>query len=462
MTRNLNEFLTEIKDYGKTNKARERIESLLDENSFVEKGVFVRADSDSLIENGLNHCDGVVCGYGTIAGRLVFIYALDINVAFGSISYMNGKKIEQIYDDAMKVGAPVIALLDSDGIRISESFRSIEGFSKIIKKYKECKNKIITLTGVFSNLSGLTSLLVNQSDFSVKLKSVDVTLSPKGLINTDKNISDKNGAVDLVVDTEDEVLGFIRDMLSLLPDNKVSKSIIFENDDPLNRDLTNIDMKDISSFILDLFDDENVMELKKNYSEDIYTFIGTIGGILLALVVTSSNFDYISYEGVRKISDFVKKSNNLNIPIITIVDSKGFDVELSFEERNYSGEVYKMIESYLDASVPKITLYAGECIGSAYFALASKHIGSDVVLAFEDSKIAVINSEVAVKTLYKSKIEENYSDKSFLSNLIRDYEEQKMNVFDVARYGYIDDIIYKESARKRIIAMLDMLSNKER
>ncbi len=461
MTRSLNEVLTDIKDYGKTNKARERIEALLDENSFVEKGIFVKPERESLMGDEIDYCDGVVCGYGTISGRLVFIYALDINVAFGSISYMNGKKIEQIYDDAMKVGAPVIALIDSDGIRISEGFRSIEGFAKIIRKNKESKDKIITLTGVFSNLSGLTSLLVNQSDFSVKLKNVDVTLSPKSILNSDKNISDKNGAVDLVVNTEEEVLGFIRDMLSLLPDNKSKKSIIFSNDDPLNRDLTNTNMKDISSFILDLFDDENVMELKKDYSEDIYTFIGTIGGILIGLVVTSSNFDYISYEGVRKIRDFVKKINNLNIPIITIIDSKGFDVNTCFEERNYSGEVYKMVEAYLEAGVPKITVYAGECIGSTYFALASKHIGSDVVLAFEDSKIGIINSEIAVKSLHKAEIEENYSNKSLVKTLIKEYEQEKMNVFDVAKYGYIDDIIYKESARKRIIAMLDMLSSKE-
>ncbi len=461
MARSLNEVLTEIKDYGKQNKARKRIERILDEKSFVEKGIFIKSDIRQLNNEELDYCDGVVCGYGTISGRLVFIYSLDINIAHGSISYMNSKKIEQIYEDALKVGAPVIALLDSEGIRISEGFRSIEGFSKIIRKNKETKDKLITLTGVFSNLSGLNSLLVSQSDFSVKLKNSDVTLAPKSLINSENNISDRNGAVDLVVDTEEEVLGFIKDILSLLPDNKNKKSVIFENDDPLNRELIHTDMKDISSFILDLFDNENVMELKKNYSEDIYTFIGTIGGILIALVVTSSNFDYISYEGIRKISDFVRKMNNLNIPIITIVDSKGFDVKTSFEERNYSGEVYKMVEAYLEASVPKITVYAGECIGSTYFALASKHIGADVVLAFEDSKIGIINSELAVKSLYKADIEENYKDKSFVKTLIREYEEENMNVFDVAKYGYIDDIIYKESARKRIIAMLDMLSTKE-
>ncbi len=460
MAISLDDALTSIIDYGKTNKARNRINELFDDNSFVEKGMFISSQSDFFDDNELYQCDGIITGHGTVNGELVFAYAIDINVAYGSISYANSKKIESIYDEAMKVGAPVVALIDSDGVRIGEGFRSVEGFGKIIRKINLVKHKVITLTAVFSDISGVTSFLVQSSDFSVKINGLDVTLAPKNILNCADKVARFNGTVDLVVKNEKEAINFIKDMISLLPSNKIKKPNLYDNDDSLNRELVNVDMKDISSFILDLFDYENVKELGKYYTDDIYTFLGTIGGILCSVIVTSSDYDYISYDGVKKINDFVNKSNNLNIPIITIVDSKGFDLKDKFERANFSREVSNMINSYLNASVPKITIYAGESVGSAYFALGSKHIGSDVVLAFEDSKIGVINSEVAAKKMYEQEIKDNANNKNFIKKCIKKYEREHMNVFEVAKYGYVDDIIYKKSARKRIIALLDMLHTK--
>ncbi len=428
------------------NVARNRIDLLLDEASFVEKARLFG--------------EGVISGYGTVDGRLVFLYALDSAVFSGAISYENSKKIANLYDDARAMEAPVIALLDTSGVRIDESFRAVEGLGKIVKKISEYKYDVLTYMGVFSDISGVTSLLVNASDFSVKLKDRDVSLAAKGLLNSSLDLASVNGTVDLLVDSEKELIDFIKDMLGIMPSKKGKKPIIFDTKDDLNRILTQTDMKNISAFILDLFDDENVKELKKGFSEDIYTYLGTIGGILCSVVVTSSNHDCISYDGVRKISYFVRKSDLLGIPVLTIVDSLGFDSSLDFEKANFSREVLDMLEAYMEARVPKITLYAGKCIGSAYFALASKHIGSDFVLAFEDARLGILEPEIAVRLFYKDEIEENYKDKNYIKNLIKKYEDEHMNVTSVARLGYVDDVIYKEAARKRVISLLDMLYSK--
>lgn len=462
--------------------ARERIEKLLDTDTFVELGAFIKQRAtDFNISLKEAPADGVITGYGAINGRLVYVYSQDSTVMGGSLGEMHAKKISTIYDMSLKMGAPVIALIDSAGLRLQEATDALEGFGSIFLKQSLASGVIPQISAIFGNCGGGASVIPSLSDFTF-MTSKDTKLfvnSPNAL--DDKAASfekyasasfhaENTGIVDFIYDTEEECLNAMRILVDLLPANNYEESPLIDATDDPNRMTpelavlagfvdTGVNAKAIISSIADR---NEVIEVKANYADEVITSFVRLNGSTVGIIgnQTVNNEGKVTSAGCKKIVSFVKFCDAFNIPIVTITDITGFAATVAEEKSGLSKAVAKMTYTFASATVPKINLIVGRAYGSAYVSQNSKHIGADFVYAWPTASISVMEASSAVKIMYSDEIESSKVANEVIASKTEEYSKMQASPYAAAGRGYIDDIIDPASTRKRIIAALEMLFSK--
>ena len=453
--------------------ASDRIASLLDDSSFVEVGAYVTARStDFNMQENDTPKDGVITGYGVINGKLVYVYSQDAKVLGGAIGEMHAKKIAKIYDMAMKVGAPVIGLIDCAGLRLQEATDAMNAFGELYLKQTLASGVVPQITAVFGTCGGGAALIPTLTDFTFMTEEGSKLFvnSPNALDGNNSSkldtasadyLSKNTSLVDVVCEDDAAVLGQIRMLVDMLPSNNEDEDTA-ECTDDLNRIIPNLDgfAKDARAVLQNVADNNVFFEVKKDFAKDmVFGFIRLNGATIGCVANQAADGDMLSTNAAYVAADFVKFCDAFSIPVLTLVNVKGFVATVS-NERMIADAAAKLTYAFANATVPKVTLVMGDAFGTAYTIMNSKAIGADMVYAWPNAKIGTMDPEMAVKIMYDKEIAAADDKVAVIADLKKKYTELQSSAMAAAKRGYIDDIIEPDATRKRLIAAFDMLYTK--
>ena len=463
--------------------ASSRIAALLDENSFVEVGAYITArTTDFNMTEQETPADGVVTGYGTIEGCLVYVYSQDASVLGGSMGEMHAKKISNIYSMAMKMGAPVIGLIDCAGLRLQEATDALAGFGQVYLNQTMASGVIPQISAIFGTCGGGMAVSAAITDFTfMEDKSAKLFVNaPNALKGNYTSKCDTSSAAfqsaeaGLVDFTGDEasILGQIRRLVSILPSNNEDDMSYGECQDDLNRISGELaGCAGDTALALSIISDNNFfMEVKKNYDPSMVTGFIRLNGTTVGCVANRSE-DYengektaeyepvLSAKGCDKAADFINFCDSFNIPVLSLVNVKGYKAS-KCTEKLIAKAAGRLTYAYANASVPKVTVIVKDALGSAYLTMGSKSIGADVVYAWENAAIGMMDPAEAVKIMYAKEIEAAEDSVALISEKTAQYAALQSSALAAARRGYIDDIIKAGETRQRVIAAFEMLFTK--
>ena len=466
------------KQMSSSSQARQRINALLDENSFVEIGALVTArNTDFNLKQEETPSDGVVTGYGVIDGNLVYIYSQDASVLGGSIGEMHAKKIVRLYDLAIKTGSPVIGLIDSTGIRLQEATDALNAFGEIYLKEVEASGVVPQITVVFGSCGGGLSLIPSLTDFTFMEadKARLFVNSPNALEGNYKEKCDtssakwqssETGNVDVVAD-EATIYAQVRELVSLIPSNNEDGDSYQECADDLNRVCENLDgaTADPSIIARQISDNGVFFETKREFAKDMVTgFIrlngATVGFVANRTAVFDENgkeaekfTDKLSAHACEKAAEFVNFCDAFDLPVLTLTNATGFGTS-KCDERHVAKAAGKLVYALANATVPKVNLITGKAFGSAYVIMNSRAIGADVTFSWPDAQIGTMDANLAAKIMCDGK------DAETVSKAASDYAALQNNVKSAAARGYVDEIVEPADTRKYVIGAFEMLFTK--
>lgn len=458
--------------------AGKRIYSLLDENSFVEIGGCVTArNTDFNLSEKETPADGVITGYGVIDGSLVYVYSQDASVLNGSIGEMHAKKIVNLYDLAMKTGAPVIGLVDCAGLRLQEATDALNAFGEIYTKQVMASGVIPQITGIFGTCGGGLAVVPALTDFTFmeEKKGRLFVNAPNALEGNEISKCDTSsaayqsqnaGLVD-VLGSEEEILAQMRELVSLLPSNYEDNSAYVECTDDLNRvcpDLANC-VGDTSIALSQIGDNNEFFEVKAAYAKDMVTGFIRLNGATVGCVANRSeiyneegektdSFDNVlSARGCKKAAEFVKFCDAFDIPVLTLTNVKGYKAT-KCSEASMARNAAELTNAFISATVPKVNVVIGEAFGSAYLTMNSKSTGADMVYAWPSAQIGMMDAKLAAKIMYAD------ADVNTINEKAAEYAMLQSSAVSAARRGYVDTIIEAEDTRKYVIGAFEMLFTK--
>ncbi len=449
--------------------ALERINTLLDDNSFVEIGGLVKARStDFELAKRNTPADGVITGYGTINSKLVYVYSQDVSVLGGSVGEMHAKKIVRIYDMALKMGAPVVGLIDCAGLRLEEATDALNAFAEIYKRQSMASGVIPQITAVFGKCGGGLSILTSLSDFTFMSDKGSLFVNSPNVL--DGNYKEKNDTsavkfqsentenVDFA-GTEEEVIEGIRSLIDIIPANNEDDLSFEETSDDANRVCEGLmGLKDdVQNLIAEISDENVFVETKKEYATDAVTGFIRLNGSTAGVVANNSNL--LSVDGADKMAEFVRFCDAFSIPVVTFTNVTGFDTTIA-QEKNLSKSLARLAAAFGEASVPKINVVVENAFGSAYTIMNSKGLGCDVVYAWPNTKIGMMDADAAVKIIYADEIAKADDSVKEINDKAKEYAELQLGANSAASRGYVDSIIEPEDTRKYIIGALEMLYTK--
>lgn len=459
--------------------ARDRIATLLDDNSFVEIGALVtKRNTDFNLQTVDAPSDGVVTGYGVINGAPVYVYSQDAAVLAGTIGEMHAKKIANIYDLAMKCGAPVIGLIDCAGLRLQEATDALEGLGEIMNRQSLASGLIPQIAVVFGGCGGGLAVSAAMCDFVFATENGKMFInSPDAVEGNNVNKCDSAsaafkaecGEIDYVGKDDVDVLNKVRELVSLIPSCNEDEAVASECGDDLNRETP-----EISSFIADgamvakaIGDDGEFFELKKSFGKNMVTGFIKLDGATVGVVANRSVvYDesavtpkiveklsaVLTVDGARKAFEFVNFCDAFNIPVLTLTNVEGF-CNCMCGEKKLATATAKLANAFATATVPKVNLITGKAIGSAYTIMNSKAMGCDFALALEGAEIGPMNADLAAQIVAA----DGSTDKASAEAVIK----AQISAEAAAKRGYIDNIIPAEAARKNVVYAFEMLYLKD-
>ena len=466
--------------------ARERLDLLLDKGSFRETDMFVtHRTHDFDLEKKKFLADSVVTGWGTIDGRLVYVFSQDFTVFGGSLGEVHAEKICKIMDMAMKNGAPVIGLNDSGGARIQEGVVSLGAYADIFLKNTLSSGVIPQISAIMGPCAGgaVYSPALTDFIFMVRNSSYMFVTGPevvKTVTHEEVSFEELGGAdthastsgvCHYVAESEGDCLYMIRLLLSYIPQNNLEDPpFVPTTDDRLRteEDLDIIvpddpskpyDMRDVIKLIVD---DGVFLEIHENYAQNILTCFARFGGHSVGIIANQPAHlaGVLDINSSDKAARFVRFCDSFNLPIITLVDVPGFLPGTGQEHGGIIRHGAKLLYAYCEATVPKITLITRKAYGGAYDVMSSKHIRSDLNLAWTSAELAVMGPEGAVNIIFRKELADAKDPEKRRAELVAEYREKFANPYIAAARGYVDDIIEPRFTRPRIINGLEMLSNK--
>ncbi len=460
--------------------ARERLDILLDEGSFEEFDLYVEHDcTDFGMESQRIPGDGVVTGSGTINGRLVFVFSQDFTVFGGSLSHRHAQKICKLMDNAMKVGAPVIGLNDSGGARIQEGVASLGGYAEVFQRNVLASGVVPQLSLIMGPCAGGAVYSPAMTDFIFMVKDSsymfvtgpDVVKTVTNEVVTQEELggavthSSKTSVSDLALENDIEALLAARDFFDFLPLNNREEVPERPCADPWDRAEESLDTVippsanqpyDMHEVIKKTLDEGDFFEVQPLHAGNIIVGFGRIEGKTVGVVANQPMVlaGVLDINSSKKAARFVRFCDAFNIPIITFVDVPGFLPGTDQEHNGIIKHGAKLLFAYAEATVPKITVITRKAYGGAYDVMASKHLRGDLNYAWPTAEIAVMGAKGAVEIIFRGLSPEGIAEKT------REYEDRFANPFVAASRGYIDEVIYPHSTRKRIALGLRKLRTK--
>lgn len=466
--------------------ARERIDLLLDKGSFREVDAFVQHRThDFGLDKQKFMSDSVVTGWGTIEGRLVYVFSQDFTVFGGSLGEVHAEKVCKIMDMAMKNGAPIIGLNDSGGARIQEGVVSLAGYAEIFLRNTLASGVIPQISAIMGPCAGgavyspaLTDFIfmtrntsymfVTGPDVVKAVTHEEVTQEELGGASVH---AEKSGVCHVAADSEADTLYLIRKLLGYLPQNNMEDPpFVPSNDDPLRMEeaLNDIipddpnkpyDMKEVIRLLVD---QGQFFEIHESYAQNIVVGFARLGGHSIGIVANQPAVlaGVLDIDASEKAARFVRFCDAFNIPILTLEDVPGF-LPGTYQEHNgiiRSGA--KLLYAYCEATVPKLTVITRKAYGGAYDVMSSKHIRGDFNVAWPTAEIAVMGPEGAVNIIFRKELEKAQDPLQRKAELVAEYREKFASPYVAAERGYIDDVIEPKETRPRLINALEMLSNK--
>lgn len=467
--------------------ARERIDQLLDEGSFEELDMFVTHRSTNFgMEKKQILGDGVVTGYGTIEGRLVYVFAQDFTVLGGSLSETMAQKICKVMDLAMKMGAPVIGLNDSGGARIQEGINALAGYSEIFQRNILASGVVPQISAILGPCAGGAVYSPALTDFTIMVKGMsymfltgpsvvktvtgeDVTQEQLGGASVHAS---KSGVTHFACEDGEEALGLIRKLISFIPQNNMEETPLVPCSDPIDRledKLNNIvpdsakksyDMYEVIGAIID---NGEFLEVQKDYARNIICGFARFNGQSVGVVANQPKVlaGVLDCNASRKAARFVRFCDAFNIPLVTLVDVPGF---LPGTGQEYNAVILhgaKLLYAYGEATVPKVTVTLRKSYGGSHIVMSCKQLRGDMNYAWPTAEIAVMGAEGAVGVLYAKEAKEQEDPAAFKKEKEKEYTDLFANPYNAAKYGYIDDVIEPRNTRFRVIRALQMLATKK-
>ena len=466
--------------------ARERLDLLLDKGSFREIDAFVvHRTSDFGLDKQRYPGDSVITGWGTIDGRLVYVFSQDFTVFGGSLGEVHAEKICKIMDMALKNGAPMIGLNDSGGARIQEGVVSLGGYADIFLRNTLASGVIPQISAVMGPCAGgaVYSPALTDYIFMVRNSSYMFVTGPevvKAVTHEEVDFehlggasvhSEVSGVCHVAADTEADALYLIRKLLSYLPQNNLEDPMFVPPTDDALRMEESLDTLvpgdpgkpyDMKDAIHRIVDDGQFYEIHENFAQNIVVGFARLGGHSVGIVANQPAVlaGVLDINSSDKAARFVRFCDAFNIPIVTFVDVPGF---LPGTEQEYGGIIRhgaKLLYAYCEATVPKLTVVTRKAYGGAYDVMSSKHIRGDVNLAWPTAEIAVMGPEGAVNIIFRKELAKGNNPDERKAELVAEYREKFANPYIAASRGYIDDVIEPRETRPRLINALEMLSNK--
>lgn len=462
--------------------ARERIAMLFDEGSFIELDAFVTRRSAEFNLNGKTaHAEGVITGYGTVDGRLVYAYSQDFTVIGGSVGEMHAAKICKVMDMALKMGAPIIAICDSGGARIQEGVDALKGFGEMLAKSVLLSGVVPQISIVLGACAGGAVYGPATSDFVFMADKISHMFMAGPSVTGDNITMDelggadihskKSGVASVHCATEEECFTGVKQLLSLLPSNNLEGAPVYDCADDINRvsqslcEIVPDDAEtpyDVKTIIAEIADGGVYTEIFAEYATNIVTCFARMNGSTVGIIANQSIVDggRLDSDASIKGARFVRFCDSFNIPIITFTDAPGYASGIEREEGGIIRHGAKLIYAFAEATVPKINVIVRKAYGGAYIAMNSKHLGADMVFAWPTTEIAVMEPDGAANIIFKDDIANSDDPITTRTEMKAKYTEKFANPYLAAARGYIDDVIEPDSTRPRIISALEMLMSK--
>ncbi|HIC94431.1 MAG TPA: acyl-CoA carboxylase subunit beta [Anaerolineae bacterium] len=466
--------------------ARERLDLLLDEGSFRELDMFVthRATEFGLAERKFLG-DGVVTGYGTVHGRLVYVFSQDFTVFGGSLGEAHAAKICKVMDLAMKNGAPIIGINDSGGARIQEGVAALGGYADIFLRNTLASGVIPQISAIMGPCAGGAVYSPALTDFIIMVEGTshmfitgpevikavtreEVSFEELGGAMT-HNV--KSGVAHFAAEDEEEAIRLIKRLLSFLPQNNMEDPPFVPTSDPADRMDEALDAivpdsptkpYDMKEVIRRVVDEGDFLEVHAHYAQNIVVGFARLGGHSVGIVANQPRVlaGVLDIDASDKAARFVRFCDCFNIPIVTFVDVPGYLPGVAQEHGGIIRHGAKLIYAYCEATVPKITIVTRKAYGGAYCVMSSKHIRGDINYAWPSAEIAVMGPEGAVNIIFRREIAAAEDPEAERQRLVREYREKFTHPYVAASLGYIDEVIEPHETRPRLIAALEMLRNK--
>jgi propionyl-CoA carboxylase beta chain len=466
--------------------ARERVQYLLDEGSFEEMGILVtHRTTDFGMDKDIYFGDGVVTGYGTIAGRLVYVYAQDFTVFGGALSETHAEKICKVMDHAVRVGAPIIGLNDSGGARIQEGVRSLGGYADIFYRNVQASGVVPQLSAIMGPCAGGAVYSPAMTDFTLMVQdSSYMFVTGPNVVKTVTNETvtseelggarthaTKSGVTHFTAASDIICLNQIKRLLSYLPQNNknTAAKYNFELGDEVREQLETIvpDMAnkpyDMHDVIEGIIDKDSLFEVHKDYAENIIVGFARLGGRSIGIVANQPMrlAGVLDVDSSKKAARFTRFCDCFNIPLLVLVDVPGF---LPGTDQEWNGIILhgaKLLYALSEATVPRVTVITRKAYGGAYDVMNSKHIGADINFAWPTAEIAVMGAKGASEIIFKNEIAAAENPALKLSEKEAAYAEKFANPFRAAQRGFIDEVILPKDTRRKLLKAFAMLETKE-
>lgn len=466
--------------------ARERINTLFDENSFVEIDAFVETRAmDFDMQKKKVPGDGVVTGYGTVDGRLVYVSAQDFTVIGGSLGEMHAKKITKVMDMAIKMGAPFISINDSGGARIQEGIDSLFGFGEIFYRNTLASGVIPQISVIMGPCAGgaVYSPAITDFIFMVEKSSYMFITGPEVVKSvTGEDVSSetlggadvhnaKSGVAHFQYSNEKDCIADIIRLISFLPDNNLSDAPVYKASEDQNKiaELLNEIVPDDANrpynmleVIGKVVDDGDFFEIQKSFAQNIIIGFGRMNGSTVGIVANQPKImaGVLDVNSADKAARFIRFCDAFNIPLITFTDVPGYLPGVGQEHGGVIRHGAKLLYAFSEATVPKINVIVRKAYGGAYIAMNSKHLGADMVFAWPTAEIAVMGAEGAANIVFRKEITTAADPATARKQKVDEYREKFSTPYIAAARGYVDDVIEPSTTRARIINALDMLASK--
>ncbi|MDT4903057.1 MAG: propionyl-CoA carboxylase beta chain [Pseudonocardiales bacterium] len=467
--------------------ARERIEALLDPDSFVEFDEFARHRSTSFgMEKNRPFSDGVITGYGTVDGRSICVFSQDVTIFGGALGEVYGEKIVKVLDFAMKNGCPVVGINEGGGARIQEGVVSLGLYGEIFYKTVHASGVIPQISLIMGAAAGghvyspaltdfvvmvdkTSQMFITGPDVVKTVTGEEVTLEELGGARTHNTTS---GNAHYLASDEDDAIGYARALLSYLPSNNLDPLPVYETDDI---DLSEADpfldtfMPDSANMPYDmheiierLVDDGEFLEVHPLFAQNIIVGFGRVEGYPVGVVANQPMHfaGCLDIDASEKAARFVRTCDAFNIPVLTLVDVPGFLPGVGQEHAGIIRRGAKLIYAYAEATVPKITIVTRKAFGGAYDVMGSKHLGADINVAWPTAQIAVMGAQGAANILHRKALAKSDDPEALRAKLVQEYEDTLANPYIAAERGYIDSVIMPSQTRAYVVKSLRVLRNK--